>query len=145
MALDKSRELSAVRGGDTPEVTEPPLWSLAGKQAELLHQQLLAPSSSSSRRSRTAWLSLGSGSASHWALLAASCGVKGCPLGTGPGPSAPFARAGGQALHKVYPNTHTRGFSVLPATSLGAGQQDWLPFKHRAPPGVRITGNSPFL
>lgn len=64
MALDESCELSAVKGGDTPQVTEPPLWSLAGKQAELLHQQLPALSSSSSRRSRAClaapWLPTGS-------------------------------------------------------------------------------------
>lgn len=52
MALDESREFSVVRGGDTPKVADHPLWSFAGRQGELLHQQLPALSSSSSRRSR---------------------------------------------------------------------------------------------
>lgn len=122
MALDESRELSVVRRGDTPEVADHPLWSFAGRQAELL---LPALSSSSSRRSRAClaapWLPTGE-------LLTASCGVKGCPLGTGPGSPARFATTHGQAISQgLSKHKHTGGFLCCQGSSQELGSRIVFP------------------
>lgn len=78
--------------------------------------------------------------------LAASCGVKGW-LSSRNWPRLPlsFRKDSARRFHKLYPNTHTWGFFVLPGSIPGAGEQDCFPSKHKAPPGVGITGNGPFL
>lgn len=82
--------------------------------------------------------------ASHGELLTASCGVKGCPLGTGPGSPARFARTPRQAISRGL-SKHTRGgFLCFQGPSQELGSRTAFPPSTEAP-GVRIPGNSPFL
>lgn len=53
-------------------------------------------------------------------LLTASCGVKAGPLGTGPGFPLISQGSAAKRFHKVYPNTHMWGFSLLRKSSHGS-------------------------
>lgn len=121
MALDESRELSAVRGGTPREVTEARLWSLpGGRQSSCPSSSLCSaePVSLQEEQSGVPGCALGSSCSSHWGAAHSQLWCESLSSRNWPRLPRSFRKDSRPGDFTRFIQTHTRGGFGFCATEL---------------------------